>query len=139
MSLCGITKTCCDDTHQDANDMVANNDICTTGSLTGIHKLYEMHNTLNESDFKEYINNISSQHSNRRVFVLFNGEKIDGGKSWCPDCIRAEPIIFSTLDRHGEGCVLVIFYVNRLEYLDPDYIFRKNADIKLNSVPTLQR
>ncbi|EYC39075.1 hypothetical protein Y032_0677g1437 [Ancylostoma ceylanicum] len=75
-----------------------------------------------------------------QVFVLFTGSKVDG-KSWCPDCVAAEPVIDSIL--HGnEGksldATFVTCYVGAREYWkDPACPFRTDKDFKLTCVPTL--
>nr|CDP93250.1 Bm9224 [Brugia malayi] len=33
-----------------------------------------------------------------RTVILFSGSK-DGGKSWCPDCVQAEPVIEKVIEQ----------------------------------------
>ncbi|RCN44153.1 hypothetical protein ANCCAN_09841 [Ancylostoma caninum] len=75
-----------------------------------------------------------------KVFVLFTGSKIDG-KSWCPDCVAAEPVIDSILhssDGKSLDATFVTCYVGAREYWkDPACPFRTDKDFKLTCVPTL--
>lgn len=37
---------------------------------------------------------LKSVEADKRVFILFTGSKdVVTGKSWCPDCVKAEPVI----------------------------------------------
>ena len=33
------------------------------------------------------------------VIALFTGNKTENGKSWCPDCVVADPVIESSLEK----------------------------------------
>jgi len=33
------------------------------------------------------------QHHDKTIFAYFTGSKDAGGKSCCPDCVRAEPVV----------------------------------------------
>lgn len=75
-----------------------------------------------------------------RVFILFTGSKVDG-KSWCPDCVKAEPIVESVV-HSAEGKALdatfITCYVGAREYWkDPACPFRTHPAFKLTCVPTL--
>lgn len=39
-----------------------------------------------------HINDLSKDKS-KTVLLLFTGSKDNAGVSWCPDCVRAEPVI----------------------------------------------
>jgi len=74
----------------------------------------------------------------RPLMVLFTGEVAAAtGKSWCPDCTAADPVIEDVFG--NEDLVLLTCPVVREEYRDPSYKYRTLADVKLKCVPTLMR
>ena len=51
------------------------------------------------------------------LIIAFLGEKTSStGKSWCPDCVAAEPIIQTSLQSMIQGCVYLECIVKREEY-----------------------
>lgn len=80
-----------------------------------------------------------SSSSSRPLFVLFTGaKKEETGKSWCPDCVAAEPVIEGALNKIEGGCILLECPVEREQYRSPDYLYRTN-NVKLKCVPTLHK
>ncbi|XP_066492422.1 thioredoxin domain-containing protein 17 [Tiliqua scincoides] len=77
------------------------------------------------------------QRLGRRVFAYFSGDKDPAsGASWCPDCVRAEPVVRAELPHLPEGSAFVYCQVgSRAEWKDPDNEFRKR--LRLSAVPTL--
>lgn len=79
------------------------------------------------------------------LFILFTGKKSivsndgDNKISWCPDCVRAEPIINAALDTISDGYVLYECDVDREPYRTKDYIYRTDTRIGLTCVPTLMK
>mmetsp|Transcript_6829 Transcript_6829/g.13125 ORF Transcript_6829/g.13125 Transcript_6829/m.13125 type:complete len:147 (+) Transcript_6829:36-476(+) len=71
------------------------------------------------------------------LFLLFTGSKNESGLSWCPDCTRAAPVVFSALEEYCPDSVLLILNCPRAEYRDQTFTYRTNERIQLNSVPTL--
>nr|XP_020657292.1 thioredoxin domain-containing protein 17 [Pogona vitticeps] len=71
------------------------------------------------------------------IFVYFSGDKDPAtGISWCPDCVKAEPIGRAELQNLPDGAVFIYCQVgDRAYWKDPDNEFRKN--LKLTGVPTL--
>ena len=71
-----------------------------------------------------------------KVYVLFTGSKNEStGKSWCPDCTRADPVIDKVMKEAGSGAVLVEAPVTR-EELRGNSEYKSNS-IALRCVPTL--
>lgn len=71
--------------------------------------------------------------------MLFTGSKsIDTGRSWCPDCVNAEPVIEAELAELA-SYVFLECPVEREQYRSPEYLYRTDERIKLRCVPTLQR
>lgn len=80
----------------------------------------------------------NSKQSNTPLFLLFTGAKNPStGVSWCPDCVRADPVIESELSLLKEGYTILICDVDREEYRSKEYVFRKDPRINLKCVPTL--
>uniref|UniRef100_A0A2K6TMA3 Thioredoxin domain-containing protein 17 n=1 Tax=Saimiri boliviensis boliviensis TaxID=39432 RepID=A0A2K6TMA3_SAIBB len=47
------------------------------------------------------------QHNGKTIFASFTGSKDTGGKSGCPDCVQAEPVVREGLKHVREGCVFI--------------------------------
>ena len=76
--------------------------------------------------------------SSRDLYVLFTGAKVDStGRSWCPDCVAADPVISKVLASIPQGCVLLECPVVREEYRSPSFPYRTSKNINLKCVPTL--
>ncbi|KAE9416069.1 hypothetical protein Angca_002317 [Angiostrongylus cantonensis] len=75
-----------------------------------------------------------------RVFVLFTGSKVDG-KSWCPDCVMAEPIVDSVVKDQAVSSLNATFitcFVGTRDYWkDSACPFRTDPVFKLTCIPTL--
>ena len=77
-----------------------------------------------------------STESNLPLFILFTGAVVaETGKSWCPDCVAADPIIEACLDGLM-GSILLVCPVIREEYRNPEYLYRKHPVFKIACVPT---
>ncbi|XP_045343266.1 thioredoxin domain-containing protein 17 [Leopardus geoffroyi] len=87
------------------------------------------------SGFEEFSRAVE-QHHGKTIFAYFTGSKDAGGKSWCPDCVQAEPVVREGLKHVSEGCVFIYCQVGEKPYWkDPNNDFRKN--LKVTAVPTL--
>uniref|UniRef100_A0A2K5RG46 Thioredoxin domain-containing protein 17 n=1 Tax=Cebus imitator TaxID=2715852 RepID=A0A2K5RG46_CEBIM len=79
---------------------------------------------------------VSEQHNGKAIFTYFTGSKDARGKSWCPNCVQAEPVVGEGLKHVSEGCVFIYCHVTDKPYWkDPNNDFRKN--LKVTAVPTL--
>lgn len=91
-------------------------------------------------EFQYKLSECEDRLQNRPLFVLFTGSKNDStGKSWCPDCTAAEPVIDSVLNSLESGYMLLVCSVDREPYRTADYAYRTNPAIKLTCVPTLMK
>ncbi|XP_011307286.1 thioredoxin domain-containing protein 17 [Fopius arisanus] len=85
--------------------------------------------------FLTFMENLKSQGP---VIVLYSGSKLPSGKSWCPDCVEAEPFIEKGLKAAPENAILVHVDVgDRAFWKDHKCPFRSNSKTKLNVLPTL--
>ncbi len=74
------------------------------------------------------------------LYILFTGSKSpDTGKSWCPDCVRGEPLIMQGLSQISDSVTLVVVDVEREPYRSQDYSLRRDPRINLRCVPTLMK
>ncbi|KAG0041420.1 Thioredoxin domain-containing protein 17 [Gryganskiella cystojenkinii] len=81
-----------------------------------------------------------ADHPNKDVFVYFYAS-IDPatGKSWCPDCVTAGPIV----QKHFSGLEDAVFIDapvgDRPTWKNPEHPLRHDKIIKISAVPTLVR
>ncbi|KAF3692621.1 Thioredoxin domain-containing protein 17 [Channa argus] len=79
-----------------------------------------------------------SERKGKDIFVYFSGDKDAKGKSWCPDCVKAEPIVRGEMAHLPEGSVFIYCQVGERAYWkDPSNEFKKS--LRLSAVPTLLR
>ncbi|XP_030757869.1 thioredoxin domain-containing protein 17-like [Sitophilus oryzae] len=78
--------------------------------------------------------------SGKLVHVYFTGSKLPSGESWCPDCVKAWPIVEKQISQLPEDSHFITVEVgDRETWKDPNCGFRKDARTKLLVVPTLIR
>ncbi|CAH2046710.1 unnamed protein product [Thlaspi arvense] len=84
-----------------------------------------------------------SDESNRNKinFILFlANDDPTTNRSWCPDCVRAEPVIYKTLEESAEEVNLIRAYAgDRPTWRNPVHLWRVDPRFKLTGVPTLVR
>ena len=89
------------------------------------------------NSFAEYMKAAESSKSTcSQNFALFTGSLTASGKSWCPDCGRADPVIEEAAKSLPSGTCLITTYIDRPTWKNQNNEFRK-GDLKLKSVPTL--
>jgi len=78
------------------------------------------------------------ENDGKDIFALFCGGKDESGKSWCPDCVTAEPVVLGELGKLPDGAVFVHVDVGgRTYWKNKDNDFRVDPKLKLSGVPTL--
>jgi len=72
------------------------------------------------------------------LLVYFSGSKNAAGNSWCPDCVTAQPVVESTIEKEVKQPTnyLYVGVGDRTFWKDQGNIFRKSGLTKLKSVPT---
>lgn len=77
----------------------------------------------------------------KNMFILFFATKNPStGVSWCPDCVRAEPILDKAFARMTEPTTLMVCNVDRTPYkTDKTFQYRVDPRIELKCVPTLMK
>uniref|UniRef100_A0A8C5LXT5 Thioredoxin domain-containing protein 17 n=1 Tax=Leptobrachium leishanense TaxID=445787 RepID=A0A8C5LXT5_9ANUR len=72
------------------------------------------------------------------LYAFFCGNKNERGVSWCPDCVKAEPVVRGELKHLPDGAVFIYCSVGERDYWkDPNNEFKQN--LKLTGVPTLTK
>eukprot|EP00981_Chlorochromonas_danica_P007592 scaffold1818_cov214-Ochromonas_danica.AAC.3 len=67
--------------------------------------------------------------ANAELYLLFVGTKSTStGKSWCGDCVRAEPVLEDALAKHNQSFVLVSCDVDREPYRTPQKLKEEVTD-----------
>ena len=70
------------------------------------------------------------------VYVLFTSDIDEDGKTWCPDCARAYPVVKRVAGTQGR--TLVVCEVGNLRaWKDASHPFRHDENLRLTSIPTL--
>ncbi|CAM8967007.1 unnamed protein product [Rhodiola kirilowii] len=94
------------------------------------------------STFDQVFNKFRSEAPNNRAnFILFLADKDPSTNlSWCPDCVRAEPVIYKKLEAVSDDVALLRAYVgDRPSWRNPAHAWRNDPRFKLRGVPTLVR
>ncbi|XP_043283424.1 thioredoxin domain-containing protein 17-like [Venturia canescens] len=72
------------------------------------------------------------------IFVLYSGTNLPTGKSWCSDCVEAEPFIEKGIADAPEGSHFIHVEVgDRPFWKDLKCPFRTNSKTNLKVLPTL--
>lgn len=88
--------------------------------------------------YENFCQKITELEKNGKVIVMFAGSLDDTGKSWCPDCVVAEPVVESVIKVSKEDFYFLVVRVGaRNEWKAPDCPFRKDKRTLLKSIPTL--
>ncbi|XP_028662470.1 thioredoxin domain-containing protein 17 [Erpetoichthys calabaricus] len=86
----------------------------------------------------EEFTKVVKEHEDKNVFVYFTGNKNEQGVSWCPDCVKAEPVVRSQMEYLPEDSIFIFCQVGERPYWkDSGNAFKKI--LKLRGVPTLLR
>ncbi|XP_011651794.1 thioredoxin-like protein Clot isoform X2 [Cucumis sativus] len=94
------------------------------------------------SDFSAVFDKFRSELPNNKAnFILFLADKDPStSRSWCPDCVRAEPVIYKKLEAASDDIALLRAYVgDRPTWRNPQHPWRVDPRFKLTGVPTLVR
>ncbi|KAJ3125241.1 hypothetical protein HK098_000439 [Nowakowskiella sp. JEL0407] len=83
---------------------------------------------------------LSLDPSKKYLLYVFGKELEIGefiGQSWCPDCRQSDSVIYPLLENFPD-IVSIKAPVIREDYKgNPEYIYRKDPNLKLTGVPTL--
>ncbi|XP_054288784.1 thioredoxin domain-containing protein 17-like [Macrosteles quadrilineatus] len=91
--------------------------------------------------YDEYLR-ITKELDDKKVvfYVLFTGSLDASGKSWCKDCVAAEPLIDEVINKLPDSIHFVVVHVGQPEYWkDQNCPFRKDKKAHVSSIPTVIR
>ncbi|XP_055839121.1 thioredoxin domain-containing protein 17 [Episyrphus balteatus] len=95
------------------------------------------HHAENYEEFTKLVEGLES--SGEPIHVLFSGNKDENGKSWCPYCVKAEPVITEAVEKSAEKSHFVHVEIDRPFWKDLNCPFRKDPRTHLIFLPTLLR
>ncbi|XP_077965601.1 thioredoxin domain-containing protein 17-like [Styela clava] len=99
-----------------------------------------MANQIAVEGYEAFMSKISElEEQKKEIYCLFSGS-VDpqSGKNWCPDCVKADPVIEKCLPNMPEGAVFVHCHVGQRDYWkNKTNDFRVHPKLKLSGVPTL--
>ncbi|BES95677.1 Eukaryotic protein of unknown function (DUF953) [Nesidiocoris tenuis] len=93
-----------------------------------------------ETDFTNVLNLAKSLNdSENHVYLLFMASRREDGVRWCPDCVKAEPIIDQHLEEAQlkKNVNLIVVDLEKTNLRDPSNPFATSDEFKLKKVPTL--
>ncbi|KAF9577764.1 Thioredoxin domain-containing protein 17, partial [Lunasporangiospora selenospora] len=84
------------------------------------------------------VNQTVEEHKGKEIFVYYYAS-IDPatGKSWCPDCVQAGPIIYDHFAKLDNAVLVDVPVGDRPTWKDPNHIFRHDPIATIKAVPTL--
>ncbi|XP_058765985.1 thioredoxin-like protein Clot [Vicia villosa] len=91
-----------------------------------------------DSVFEKFRSEVPQHRANLVLFLADNDPSTS--LSWCPDCVRAEPVILKKLEASPYEIALLKAYVgDRPTWRNPHHPWRVDPKFKLTGVPTLIR
>uniref|UniRef100_A0A182JZJ1 Thioredoxin domain-containing protein 17 n=1 Tax=Anopheles christyi TaxID=43041 RepID=A0A182JZJ1_9DIPT len=75
------------------------------------------------------------------INILFTGEKLENGLSWCGDCVEAAPFIEKAVEMNApeNSHFIYVDVGDRPTWKDMNNSFRKDANTHLSVIPTMIR
>ncbi|GAB0089000.1 Thioredoxin domain-containing protein 17 [Sergentomyia squamirostris] len=96
------------------------------------------HHVKGYEEFTKLVDELEA--AGRTIHVLFSGGKQENGESWCPYCVKAEPVVMNALKTAGEESHFIHVDVGERTYWkDLNCPFRKDPRTHLVFLPTLLR
>ncbi|XP_014095385.1 thioredoxin domain-containing protein 17 isoform X2 [Bactrocera oleae] len=98
------------------------------------------HNVKGYDEFTKLVEELESNADGQPIHVLFSGGKDENGQSWCPYCVKAEPVVHDALPKAAEKSHFIHVDVGERAYWkDLNCPFRKDPNTHLIFLPTLLR
>uniref|UniRef100_A0A1B0CD68 Thioredoxin domain-containing protein 17 n=1 Tax=Lutzomyia longipalpis TaxID=7200 RepID=A0A1B0CD68_LUTLO len=63
-------------------------------------KMVVEHHVKGYEEFTKLVDELET--SGKTIHILFSGGKQENGESWCPYCVKAEPVVMSALEKAPE-------------------------------------
>jgi len=109
------------------------------GSATPTYPLVRVESP---EDFDSTVADIVSKKSpSTRVYIVVVGERDPStGRSWCPDCAEAEPVMHKAFTANAASIIVVEAPVSRQSYKNnPQHPYRTHPQLHLQRIPTIFR
>jgi len=88
--------------------------------------------------YEQFKKTLESIKGAEKIIAIFCGSKDENGQSWCPDCVKAEPVLHEAMKNLSDSAAVIECEVGpRAEWKTPDNPFRTDPHFKLTAVPTL--
>ncbi|XP_067624941.1 thioredoxin domain-containing protein 17 isoform X1 [Eurosta solidaginis] len=98
------------------------------------------HDVKGYDEFTKLVEKLETSADGQPIHVLFSGGKDESGQSWCPYCVKAEPVVHEALPKAPEKSHFIHVDVGERSYWKgPNCPLRTDARLKLVWVPTLMR
>ena len=89
-----------------------------------------------ESNYNTIVKEYLQQKKNFIVYIY--GDRDSQGKSWCPDCVIAEPFVENVLPRIKDlESQKEVFFINISVSIDKKALYKNDKIIKMKRIPTL--
>ncbi|XP_073985125.1 thioredoxin domain-containing protein 17-like [Rhodnius prolixus] len=86
--------------------------------------------------FQKIIKNLEDKGES--AVLIISGSRDETGKSWCPDCVKAEPVVEKYLStKITKHLNLVRIELEYHYFKDPKNPFRTSSKVRLTRIPTL--
>ena len=91
------------------------------------------------SNFDDSLASAIEKAGSKPLVLMFTGAIItETGRSWCPDCTAAAPVIKAECNK-VEGSVLLEIPITREDFRNQDLMYRTRSDLAIKCVPTTMR
>ncbi|XP_075220530.1 thioredoxin domain-containing protein 17-like [Lycorma delicatula] len=103
-------------------------------------KIYTVEGYENFTEKVRELENLMGE--DEKIIILFSGSRSDEGVSWCPDCVKAEPVIETILKKYEDNESIYFLHVSvgeRTVWKNPHCEFRTDPKLRLTSIPALVR
>ncbi|XP_050435745.1 thioredoxin domain-containing protein 17-like [Adelges cooleyi] len=102
--------------------------------------MVHLHHTKNYEEFTTLMKKLDD--ANQKSYVVFTGTPNETGKSWCSDCVLAEPVIQNQIELNEQllkDVNLVYAYAGKREEWKncPGNPFKTDKRIRLQFLPTI--
>ena len=92
--------------------------------------------TTTPSNFNQIINDLLKDKKDFLVYLF--GEHDAQGRSWCPDCIIAQPFVENVLTKINKNeSKKEVYFINISVSLKQKDIYRNDAIIKMKRIPSI--
>ncbi|KAG0248948.1 ribosomal 40S subunit protein S24B, partial [Mortierella polycephala] len=90
------------------------------------------------SDLHDLVNRAIDDHKGKDIYIYYHATNDPvTGKSWCPDCVRADPVVEEQFADLDDVVLLDVGVGDRLTWKDLNHPYRHDTTMIVKSIPTL--